>query len=121
MKKGHTNNPNGRPKGATNIDKYKLWSDQFNDLIGSFKSGRSYVYYHIDDETDEVFYIGKGRNNRAWDKTKHGRNSLWMKYVSLIDSYSVRVICSNISNSEALAIESALILNRQPSCNIRCK
>ncbi len=90
--------------------------DIYNDLIGSFKTGKYYVYYHINKETKEVFYIGKGSNYRAWDKE---RGDLWQDYVSNVGEYNIKIICANMSELEAFAIESVLIKHHNPSCNIK--
>ena len=34
-----------------------------------------YVYVHRRNDTNEVFYVGKGKNRRAYSKT--GRNQHW--------------------------------------------
>lgn len=115
--KGNTNNPKGKPKGTPNRDKEAVYKQLLFDIIGSFKSGNYYVYYHINDKTKEVFYVGKGCNGRAWNNGS--RNDKWLEYVrSIKHNYSVRIIASFLSESEALSIESALIKLIQPVCNI---
>lgn len=41
---------------------------------------RFYLYAHIRNDTDEVFYIGKGEGSRF--KSQQGRNSYWMNIVN---------------------------------------
>jgi hypothetical protein len=89
------------------------------EFIGSFKLGRYYVYYHIDNVTKEVFYIGKGCALRCYDKSERSRNELWWAYVNEIGfDYEVRIIAVNISEEEALTIEKTLLNSRKPKCNI---
>jgi len=105
----------GRTKGTPNINKDTPLKGVYTDLIGSFKSGRYYVYYHINPTTKEIFYIGKGNGNRAWST---GRNKFWNDYVYELAKYDVKIICANMSDEEALSIESVLIKIHQPVCNI---
>ena len=78
FEKGQSGNPNGRPKGSKNkMTKSSLhvkYKDLYNRIIGTFQSGKYYVYYHIDSRTNEVIYIGKGCGDRAWSKD---RNKDW--------------------------------------------
>jgi hypothetical protein len=107
----------GRLPGSLNRNKEIVYKQLLSDIIGSFKSGSYYVYYHINDKTNEVFYVGKGCNSRAWNKG--ARNDKWLKYVELIGyGYSVRIVASLLSESEALVIESSLIKLLNPKCNI---
>jgi len=50
-----------------------------------------YVYFHKDKD-DNIFYIGKGKNRRAWKKT--GRHTIWKYYVDkyLEGEYAVLLI-----------------------------
>ena len=105
----------GRSKGTLNINKDSALKGVYTDLIGSFKSGKFYVYYHIDSLTQTVFYIGKGSGNRAWGKLN--RNELWIDYASR-SGYEVKIICANMSEQEALSIERILIDINQPLCNL---
>jgi hypothetical protein len=38
-----------------------------------------YVYTHLNPNTKEVFYVGIGKGNRAWNKGA-GRNKFWVNY-----------------------------------------
>lgn len=105
----------GRPKGSVG-NQWRIQKNIYDDLIGSFKSGKHYVYYHINPTTKGIFYVGKGSGSRAWS---NGRNKLWSDYILELDNYDVKIVCANISEEEALAIEKVLIEIHQPSCNIK--
>jgi len=60
-----------------------------------------YIYKHIRTDTNEVFYIGIGKNKRAWQK---GRNRIWNSIVSKTD-YIVEIIQNNLSIEEAIELE----------------
>jgi len=65
-----------------------------------------YIYAHIDPNTGETFYIGKGRKNRAYEY--RGRNPQWHEKVkSLNDRYEVKILERNLSleNSEELEFQ----------------
>ena len=107
----------GRPKGVPNKPKNTKEKQIYEALIGSFKSGSYYVYSHVYD--NKVFYIGKGINQRAWKNNVNCRNPDWFEFVNSINmNYEVRIIAANMSEEEALAIESALIKVNKPYCNI---
>lgn len=64
-----------------------------------------YTYLHKK-PCGEIFYVGKGKGKRAWDK-QH-RNHLWQDVV-LQYGYVVEIIDNNISESQALECEQFLI------------
>jgi len=115
MPKGFQKGNSGKPKGAKNrVDKItaSYAVDIVNDLIGTFKSGKFYVYQHILEGT--VVYIGKGSGGRAWDKNRVQQDH----YEQLEqDNIEVKIICSDLSEEEALAIERCLIKLRNPIFN----
>jgi len=108
-------NRNGRPKGSKN-KMYQRFTkiNQIEDLIYNYINGKYYVYYHVNNNTDEVFYIGKGKNHRAWDY--EARNDLWKKY-TIKNEFRVHLLCSNLNENEALAIEKSLIKVIKPLTN----
>lgn len=60
-----------------------------------------YIYKHIRTDKNEVFYIGIGKNKRAWQV---GRNRIWDGIVSKTD-YIVEIIQDNLSYEEAIELE----------------
>lgn len=67
----------------------------------------AYVYVHKR-EDGEVFYVGKGRGNRAWQP---GRGDLWTQYVQTRASgrYVVEIVADGLSDERALEFEDELI------------
>lgn len=57
-----------------------------------------YVYAHYRATDGQVFYIGKGRKRRAWDKTR--RNKFWHSVVSK-HGIRIEILCDGLSNEEA--------------------
>lgn len=64
-----------------------------------------YVYDHKK-PNGEVFYIGKGKDQRAW--SVHGRNPMWRAIVDK-HSYSVEIVADNLTEQEAFDEEIRLI------------
>jgi hypothetical protein len=65
-----------------------------------------YVYEHIRNDTNEIFYVGKGSNDRCF--TKIGRNQHWHNIVNFA-GFTVRMIFENITEELALELEKELI------------
>jgi hypothetical protein len=65
-----------------------------------------YVYGHYVSGSNEPFYIGKGKENRAW-VTQH-RNFLWNE-VTTENDYEVRILQDNMNEQGALILETELI------------
>jgi hypothetical protein len=66
-----------------------------------------YVYTHLNPQTKEVFYVGIGKGNRAWNKGA-GRNKFWENYVNKY-GFEVEIIAENITRNQAGKIEIELI------------
>jgi hypothetical protein len=67
----------------------------------------AYVYQHIRLDTNEVFYIGIGKQKyRSTDQ--NNRNKYWLNVVNKV-GYSIEIIAENISYDEALNLERHLI------------
>ena len=66
-----------------------------------------YVYVHLNPKTKEVFYVGIGKGNRAWNKWA-GRNQFWENYVNKY-GFEVELIAENLTRNQAGKIETKLI------------
>ena len=67
-----------------------------------------YTYVHLNPETFEIFYVGKGTGNRAYAKSK--RNAEWKKYVeALVKGFKVLIVKGNQTSEEAETLEQMLI------------
>ncbi len=67
-----------------------------------------YVYGHFD-LSGNLFYVGKGKNRRAWEKDRH---FIWERYVSknLNGFYDVRIIIDSLTEEDAEYIENHLMI-----------
>jgi hypothetical protein len=74
----------------------------------------TYIYFHKQADTKEVFYIGKGTNKRAWHKTR--RNKYWKNIVKL-HGYEIEIVLLCDSDNEAFFYESELIKEIKPKAN----
>lgn len=61
-----------------------------------------YVYTHHRADTGEIFYVGKGKANRAWDVT--GRSKHWQNIVKK-HGLSVKIVKHGMLELDALAAE----------------
>lgn len=66
----------------------------------------AYVYGHYKADTDELFYVGKGSGNRAWDT--HSRNKHWKSVVER-HGFVVKILADNLTDEEAYQKEATLI------------
>ena len=67
-----------------------------------------YVYIHVNPETKEIFYVGKGKGNRL--TSLKSRNELWKDYVRELDgNFKTLKIKDGLTDSEALSLESQII------------
>ena len=65
-----------------------------------------YVYRHIRLDTNTVFYVGKGKDNRAY--TKRRRNKYWTNIVNKV-GYRVEIVQDKLSEKQAFDKEIKLI------------
>jgi len=65
-----------------------------------------YTYCHCRNDTNKIFYIGKGTGKRAW--WKHARNNYWHKIVNK-HGYTVQILSYWDTEDEALDHERLLI------------
>lgn len=61
-----------------------------------------YVYFHINPLKNEVFYVGKGKGNRAYQK--YNRNKHWNNVVNKY-GYIVDIVENGLTNEQALEKE----------------
>lgn len=66
-----------------------------------------YVYCHFRNDTDEVFYVGKGQKRRAYSKQR--RNPYWNNIVNKAQGFRVEIVAHNLTEKEALNYERVLI------------
>lgn len=67
-----------------------------------------YVYLHKDRECGEVFYVGKGSGNRAWESSN--RNNTWQEKVSLLSNgWEVEIANDDLTEIEAFDLEANLV------------
>lgn len=74
-----------------------------------------YVYLHRRKDTNEVFYVGHGRLNRAY--IQHKRSNKWLSVANL-NGYNVEFFKSNLTKSEAISIENDLLRNPDPTWSL---
>ena len=68
-----------------------------------------YVYRHLKLNTNEVFYIGMGKEaNFRRSRSKRYRNNYWHNIVNKY-GYSVEIIATNLSEEDAIELEMFLI------------
>ena len=71
-----------------------------------------YIYAYLDPKTDEIKYIGKGKNNRMnthWVRKEHHWNKLFKDFLINLESPKIIKLVENLSNSEAYIEEYNLI------------
>ena len=76
------------------------------------------VYAHYTEDTNELFYIGEGKDKRPYLTTN--RNRWWNFKVKKHGSFIVRILRSNLTKMEAQKLEKELILffDDVPSINL---
>jgi hypothetical protein len=66
-----------------------------------------YVYCHKNSVTNEIFYVGKGKDNRAY--TMSSRSSHWKNYIKKHGIPIVEILHNNLSEDESLILEKKII------------
>lgn len=74
-----------------------------------------YVYIHKK-PTGEVFYVGKGTKNRAWNR--HGRNPYWNNIYKKYGTFIVEIVQDNLQEWYAFELEQELMLKHENLANI---
>lgn len=67
---------------------------------------KTVIYRHIRLDTNEVFYIGIGKERRPY--SKHGRNKHWHNIVNKC-GYEVQILKTDLTKEDACELESILI------------
>lgn len=62
-----------------------------------------YVYYHINLDNGDIFYVGKGSGNRH--KALDNRSEFWMRYTSKYKNWKSIIYLDNLTNEDALDLE----------------
>lgn len=79
-----------------------------------------YVYCHFRNDTNEVFYVGKGQGCRR-NKT-YGRSKFWKNIVNKAGGFTSEIIAGNLTEEEALSFEKLMIAKLKDSgaslCNL---
>lgn len=83
-------------------------------MINNTMNNIYYVYGHYRKDTNLLFYVGKGKNKRAWDK--NSRNKYWHHIVNKV-GYEVDIIYKNLTEEQAFKNEIALITDLSPEAN----
>ena len=79
------------------------WSMRFTRELGTF-----YVYGYRAEGS--VFYIGKGRGQRAWDQKKHTHPRFHIYVTSMLSApYTVEILRDGLREEDAEELEQALI------------
>lgn len=77
--------------------------------------GIYYVYRHLMSDTKELFYIGKGKDRRAFEGSS--RNKFWKNIVKK-HGYIVEFIKENLTEEESLILEKGEIEKYKPKANL---
>lgn len=64
-----------------------------------------YVYLHIRLDTGAGFYVGKGKNQRAWNASKYHRNEHWQRIVKKAGGFAVLFKGQFLSEKESFDLE----------------
>ena len=68
---------------------------------------KHYVYTHSNKD-GEIFYVGMGKGDRAWEKT--GRHKLWAQYLENIGGeYTITIVERDLDEESAIELERRLI------------
>ena len=67
--------------------------------------GKFYVYEHIRLSNDDIFYVGKGCGNRAYNAYGRDKNRFWKNIVEKDGGYDVRIIASGMCEELAFFVE----------------
>jgi hypothetical protein len=66
-----------------------------------------YIYQHIRNDNNSIFYVGKGKGYRC--NQKIGRNIYWKRVVDKCNGYSIEKVVTNLDEELAFLVEMELI------------
>lgn len=81
-----------------------------------------YVYAHVDPDTHEIVYVGKGSNGRAWTANpRRPDHAAWMRAQAAKygPSMHINILVYNLTPQRACEIESELIELHTPVFNVK--
>lgn len=64
-----------------------------------------YVYEHLRNDTNEIFYVGKGKVGSGRSTRTYGRNQYWKRVVKKANGFSIRKVVENVSEQFAFQKE----------------
>lgn len=80
-------------------------------IMENIEDRNYYVYFHINTDKNEIFYVGKGKHstNIHRYKSKQGRNRFWKDYVNVNNNWKAIKVKQNISEKYAYELEKIYI------------
>ena len=81
-------------------------------------NGKYYVYAHRRNDTGSIFYIGKGKDSRAWKTSGRESNKYWCNIVAK-HGHTVELLKENLTEEESFIKEERFIkLLSDQICNL---
>lgn len=77
-----------------------------------------YVYAHYTADTNELFYIGKGKNKRAWQANGKNRSNYWHNIVNKHQGFRVEILLDKLDEASSYNEEAKLVEQHSPRANI---
>lgn len=68
-----------------------------------------YIYAHYTADTEELFYIGKGKGRRAWMTKKTDGRNIWWQRIAKKHGFTVKLLWEGLTEYEAYMKEQELI------------
>jgi hypothetical protein len=64
-----------------------------------------YVYEHLRNDNGAVFYVGKGKNNRASVDSCHHRSVYWQRIVKKAGGFNIHYVAKDMEECKAFGLE----------------
>lgn len=74
-------------------------------LISGILPQQFYVYEHLRADDGRVFYVGKGKNRRAFVANRHHRSEYWHRVVNKSGGFEVRFVAQGIDEDLSFLVE----------------